>query len=230
MRVSFLLPNFLTLSNLALGIVAITLSYQAEWLYFAAALGGAIVCDWLDGWMARLLKAESALGKELDALADLVSFGIAPTFALYNYLKLFLPLLPYSTEVRFWMVATPFGLPLLAAWRLARFNVSPSPNPRFFEGLPTPAQGAIWALWLLTAPEGMGLHPAFWIGQILLVGGLMVSRLPFLSLKSSRNLPWMGLVVLGGVGLGLCIPSALWVSAGVLVYLGVSYAALRFVS
>ncbi|RMF52684.1 MAG: CDP-diacylglycerol--serine O-phosphatidyltransferase, partial [Bacteroidetes bacterium] len=76
-----LLPNLLTLGNLAAGSWAIALSYQQAWALFAAALGIAMVCDWLDGFAARVLRAESPLGKELDSLADLVSFGIAPAFA-----------------------------------------------------------------------------------------------------------------------------------------------------
>lgn len=223
-----LVPNLLTLGNLALGSWAIALSYEREWMLFALALGGAMICDWLDGWLARLLNAASPLGKELDALADLVSFGIAPAFALYNYLRPILPLLPYDREWRFWMVIGPFGLPLLAAWRLARFNVTSAQTHRFFKGLPTPAHGALWGLWLLSRPEGIWLHPVAWIGWIFLIGLLMISHFPFLSLKSTKNLPWLALL-LGGVSLmTLWISGTLLVSVGLVSYAGVSYAAYRW--
>ncbi|MCX7606023.1 MAG: CDP-alcohol phosphatidyltransferase family protein [Bacteroidia bacterium] len=189
------LPNLFTLGNLALGSWAIVLSYDRDWQGFALTLIAAMGCDWLDGGLARLLKAESSIGKELDALADLVSFGIAPAFALYNYLREPLPYLLYGREVRFWMVVAPFALPLLAAWRLARFNAAPPTNNRFFEGLPTPAHGAFWAGWLLTQPSGLWLHPVSWFGLIILLGAAMVSRWPFLSLKSRENLSALSLLV-----------------------------------
>jgi CDP-diacylglycerol--serine O-phosphatidyltransferase len=204
------LPNLLTLGNLAAGSWAIALSYEREWSLFAIAMGVAMACDWLDGLLARLLNAESEIGKGLDSLADLVSFGIAPAFALYNYLKPYLLDLPYSREIRFWMVVAPFVLPLGAAWRLARFGVMELPDKRFFAGLPTPAHGAFWAGWVLTEPQGYWLHPAVWCGLIVLLGGAMVSQWSFLSLKDRRNIPWLlGWLLLSGVGIGL-LPFGAW--------------------
>lgn len=204
-----LLPNLLTLGNLAAGSWAIALSYKQAWDLFAGAILIAMLCDWLDGFVARWLKAESPLGKELDSLADLVSFGMAPAFGLYNYLKEPLPTLPYGNEARFWMVMAPFLLPLLAAWRLARFNVEAPSSMRFFEGLPTPAHGIFWAAWLLTHPTGIWFHPVVWIGQVLLLGMLMVSRWPFLSLKSRKNLTGIGILLLLSLGL-LFLPPSFW--------------------
>lgn len=222
-----LLPNLLTLGNLAAGSWAIALSYQQEWTLFAAALGLAMACDWLDGFVARLLRSESPLGKELDSLADLVSFGIAPAFALYNYLREPLPLLPYDREWRAWMVLAPFGLPLLAAWRLARFTIEEHPDRRFFSGLPTPAHGAFWAGWLLTGPEGPWLHPLVWMGSIALLGLAMVSRWPFLTLKSRSNLPWLlalGVVLL--ISLPFLVPPA-WPFTFLVLYALLSKIAAR---
>lgn len=228
MRMRRLLPDLLTLGNLAFGSWAIALSYEREWSLFAVALGSAMVCDWLDGWLARRLGTDSPMGKELDALADLVSFGVAPAFALYNYLKPALPLLPYNREVRFWMVMAPFILPLLAAWRLARFNVNPPQTKRFFEGLPTPAHGAFWALWLLSAPSDTWLHPIAWFSVIFTVGGLMVSRLPFLSLKSRKNLPWLIPLVPGIAAISLMVTSSVLLPVGLGLYGVLSYVAYRF--
>lgn len=210
-----LLPNLLTLGNLGFGSWAIALSYEQEWELFAAALLGAMVCDWLDGFAARLLRAESPLGKELDALADLVSFGIAPSFALYNYLRPSLPTLPYSRDMRFVMVLVPFVLPLFTAWRLARFNAAPPGGDKnFFAGLPAPAHGAFWAAWLLTAPDGVWLQPAVWISQVGLLGAAMISQWPFLALKSRKKWPyWLTLALSGSAWVSLArisgIPSAI---------------------
>lgn len=230
MRLRHLIPNLLTLGNLAFGSWAIALSYEGKWVEFALALGGAMVCDWLDGGIARLLRSESAMGKELDALADLVSFGVAPAFALYNYLRPMLPALPYGREWRFWMVMVPFGLPLFAAWRLARFNATPPETKRFFEGLPTPAHGAFWAIWLMSEPEGFWLHPVVWIGLVMALGGLMVSRLPFLSLKSFYNLPWVAGIALVWSITALWLPREAAIVTGLGLYAIGSLSVSRFVS
>jgi len=216
-----LLPNLLTLGNLAAGSWAIALSYRQAWDLFAGAILVAMVCDWLDGFIARWLKAESPIGKELDSLADLVSFGMAPAFGLYNYLKEPLPTLPYGDEARFWMLIAPFSLPLLAAWRLARFNVEAPSSMRFFEGLPTPAHGAFWAAWLLTHPTGLWLHPLVWIGQVLLLGLLMVSRWPFLSLKSRKNLIGVGALFFSSLVL-LFLSAPFWPIGVLLLYAAIS--------
>ncbi|MCS7162821.1 MAG: CDP-alcohol phosphatidyltransferase family protein [Bacteroidia bacterium] len=197
----FILPNLLTLGNLACGSAAIALSYEREWLGFALLIGGALLLDWLDGFVARQLRAESPLGKELDALADLATFGVAPAFALYNYLRPWLPELTYAAEARFTMILMPFILPLAAAWRLARFNAFPTKSTAFFEGLPTPAQGLFWAAWLLSRPSGIWLHPIVWNSLILGISLSMISRWPCLSLKTRQNL----------------LPLLLWASAGGLI-------------
>ncbi|MEN3040858.1 MAG: CDP-alcohol phosphatidyltransferase family protein [Bacteroidia bacterium] len=228
MRALSYLPNLLTLGNLAAGSWAIALSYEGDWTGFALALGIAMGCDWLDGGLARLLHAESSMGKELDALADLVSFGLAPAFGLYNYLRPELPLLPYSREAKTWMIMAPFILPFLAAWRLARFNASPPSDLRFFAGLPTPAHGAFWSLWLISEPYGYWLHPIAWMGLILLVGVLMVSKFPFFSLKSRQNILWAAFTIFS-VGLGwMFLSGSVWVVFALLMYAGVSYVAARF--
>ncbi|MEN2992241.1 MAG: CDP-alcohol phosphatidyltransferase family protein [Bacteroidia bacterium] len=206
----FILPNLLTLGNLACGSAAIALSYERQWLGFALLIGAALLLDWLDGFVARRLGAESPLGKELDALADLTTFGVAPAFALYNYLRPWLPVLPYSAEARFSMVLVPFLLPLAAAWRLARFNAYPPKSTAFFEGLPAPAQGLFWATWLLGQPSGLWLHPLVWNSLVLGISLSMISRWPCLSLKTRQNL----------------LPLLLWASAGgvILGFLSLSIA------
>ena len=190
------LPDLLTLGNLLSGLVALSYTYQRAWgMVLVFVLVGA-VCDVLDGALARLLKSPSALGKELDSLSDLVTFGVVPAFALYHYVKPLLASLPYHPEARYLMVVVPFSLPLFAAWRLARFNIETASNESpFFSGMPTPFQGLFWALWIYSEPKGFWLHPAMWGALIGLLGLLMVSRWPFLSLKKPRLvLPWVLIV------------------------------------
>ena len=197
-------PDLLTLGNLLSGLVALSYTYQQAWgMVLVCILVGA-VCDLLDGALARFLKSPSPLGKELDSLADLVTFGVVPAFALYHYVKPLLASLPYHPEARYLMMVVPFSLPLFAAWRLARFNVETTSNESpFFSGMPTPFQGLFWGLWLYGEPTGFWLHPAVWVGLIGLFGFLMVSRWPFFSLKNPRlALPWLFIVAVStGVNL-----------------------------
>lgn len=178
------LPDLFTLGNLLSGLIALVYAYQRAWGPMLVAMAVGALCDVVDGALARLLRSPSALGKELDSLADLVTFGVVPAFALYHYIKPLLADLPYHPEARYVMVLVPFSLPLMAAWRLARFNVEREAegNP-FFSGMPTPFQGLFWAVWVYAEPRGLWLHPLVWSGLVVLIGLLMVSRWPFLSLK-----------------------------------------------
>lgn len=198
------LPDLLTLGNLLSGLVALSYTYQRAWEWVLIFMLVGAMCDLLDGALARLLRSPSALGKELDSLADLVTFGVVPAFALYHYIKPLLASLPYHSEARYLMIVVPFSLPLFAAWRLARFNVETASNESpFFSGMPTPFHGLFWALWIYSEPAGFWLHPAGWGALIGLSGLLMVSRWPFLSLKKPRlALPWL-LIVAMWTGMGI---------------------------
>ena len=178
------LPDLFTLGNLLSGLIALVYAYQRSWGPMLVAMAVGALCDVVDGALARLLRSPSALGKELDSLADLVTFGVVPAFALYHYIKPLLADLPYHPEARYVMVVVPFSLPLMAAWRLARFNVEGgAEGSPFFSGMPTPFQGLFWAVWVYAEPKGLWLHPVVWSGLVVLIGLLMVSRWPFLSLK-----------------------------------------------
>jgi CDP-diacylglycerol---serine O-phosphatidyltransferase len=184
------LPDLFTLGNLLSGSIALVYAYQRSWGPMLVAMAVGALCDVVDGALARLLKSPSVLGKELDSLADLVTFGVVPAFALYHYIKPLLADLPYHPEARYVMVVIPFSLPLMAAWRLARFNVeSEAEGSPFFSGMPTPFQGLFWAVWVYAEPRGLWLHPLVWSGLVVLIGLLMVSRWPFLSLKKPLLVP-----------------------------------------
>lgn len=173
-----LIPNIVTLLGLCAGLTAIRLAVESRYDMALVAIGVAAVLDGVDGRMARLLKASSRFGAELDSLADFVSFGVAPAIVVYLW---------GFTSVRSlgWIVVLVFAL--AAALRLARFNVAldaparPLWQSAFFVGMPVPA-GAIVVMLPLYL-EGLGLPTAFikvpplLAVYAVLIAFLMVSRL-----------------------------------------------------
>ena len=186
-------PNFLTLLNLLLGCMAIVAIAEGElgqaswWIILAAIL------DLLDGLFARLMNVSSDIGKQLDSLADVVSFGVAPGYMLYvltaNALE---SAYPGNESLQYFSYAG-FMIPAFAALRLAKFNVDPGQSHNF-KGLPTP----VTALFILSIPITINckLIVIPWLNDILnnpwvlvslavVLSALMVSRLNLFSLKIS---------------------------------------------
>lgn len=176
------IPNLVTLMNLAVGCIGVSMAAQGK-LYMAALcilLAG--IFDLLDGMLARLLKVSSILGKDLDSLADMVSFGVLPAFILH---QLFI-----NADILRWLPL--IVIPVLAAIRLARFN-NDEGQAYVFKGLPTPAAALLLGTWPLALHYGTGfpvsiidwltLHPQ--TGSIVtgLLSLLMVSPITILSMK-----------------------------------------------
>jgi CDP-diacylglycerol--serine O-phosphatidyltransferase len=196
------IPNFITSLNLTAGFIAIIFIAQGDlltgsWLILAAA-----VFDFFDGLSAKLLKAYSDIGKELDSLADVVSFGVAPGLIIYQLLnesiKLYSPSFVNSGSVLPTLILIiPAIMPVCGALRLAKFNTDTSQSTTF-KGLPIPAN-AIAVISFIIA-EHYSKSPLFsscmdsTVSIIFLTVGLsllMVSRIPLLSLKVS-NLKFKG--------------------------------------
>lgn len=137
------IPNFITSLNLASGFVAVIFAANGELMTASWLILAAMIFDFLDGFSARMLKAYSEMGKELDSLADIVSFGVAPAMILY---KLLLPAhqnidSQASGFPDFFagiIIYVPALMPVCAALRLAKFNLDLSQSASF-RGLPTPA-------------------------------------------------------------------------------------------
>lgn len=178
------IPNSITCLNLLSGVMAIIFSfhYSAEiaglkgyqWAYIS--IGAAAVFDFLDGAMARLLGAYSDLGKELDSLSDLVSFGVAPAMMLFNIINI-----ANNTVFTPWSLAI-LAIPVMGALRLARFNIDTRQTTSFI-GLPIPAGAIFWIglnEWFVT--EG---YPQNWIMAVLVIGMslMMMSNMSLFSLK-----------------------------------------------
>ncbi len=146
-----LIPNMVTVLGMCIGLTSIRMAIEGRFELALAAIGGAAVLDGLDGRMARLLKASSRFGAELDSLSDFVCFGVAPAIVLYLW--------GFSGASSLgWIMVLMFAL--AAALRLARFNVAlddpakPLWETGFFVGVPVPA-GAI-LLMLPLYMEGLG--------------------------------------------------------------------------
>lgn len=201
------IPNLFTLLNLVFGCFAIIFLLQngivissdaegATWIdmpekiwYGSLFIGLAALVDFLDGFVARLFKAASAMGKQLDSLADLVSFGVAPGMILYQFLRLSFAQETNAMDTSFLWLTPAMLVPCAAAWRLARFNLDESQSYSF-KGLPVPATGIFVAslpliYWNVNAPwvPELLLNKWFIYTVIVLLSWLMVSRLPLMALK-----------------------------------------------
>lgn len=144
------IPNTLTLLNIALGSISILYAFTGDLRMSAIFILLAFHADIFDGMSARILKAYSDLGKELDSLADVISFGLAPAIVLYNMLlnQLGVSGFSFKHSPDIWIqLLVPFLLPVFAALRLAKFNIDEEQKDKFI-GLPTPAN----ALMVLSLP------------------------------------------------------------------------------
>jgi CDP-diacylglycerol---serine O-phosphatidyltransferase len=189
------IPNFITSLNLATGSLAVIFAIDGHLVWAGIFICLAAVFDFLDGFAARIFKAYSELGKQLDSLADLVSFGLAPAAILFTLLEFSLfeinqPIYEISTSWDQWLILfSALLMPVLGAVRLARFNVQQSDEP-FFRGLPIPANGIFWASMglMLEVPKYPELFQLIFSTQNLLIlglftSGMMVISLPMFSLK-----------------------------------------------
>lgn len=191
------IPNFITSLNLAAGFIAIIFAANGDIFTASYLILAAMIFDFLDGFSARLLKAYSEIGKELDSLADVVSFGVAPALIIYHLLNESMKLdgLLFDNSDGAKVVLTlllPAFMPVCAALRLAIFNLD-STQATTFKGLPTPANAlavisVVFAGYdpqsiLFTAFSG---SPALIIIFTIILSLLMVSRIPLLSLKVSN--------------------------------------------
>lgn len=180
------IPNLLTISNLVLGCLAIITIINGNTVLAAQFILIAAVLDFCDGFAARALHAYSDIGKQLDSLADLVSFGVAPAMILYQILNV-----PELTNIHSYLPYLSILLPVAAAWRLAKFNLDDSQS-KIFIGLPSPAAGILAASFGLTHPEVWFqdiFNPIILLPLVILLSALMVSPFRMFSMKF-QNTGW----------------------------------------
>ena len=150
------LPTLLTAGNLASGITAVLFAANEQFFYGAVMVFVAMICDMLDGKVARMTGQEGAFGAELDSLSDVVSFGVAPAILMHR-LVLGQPAVFDHGERLLWFCAVFF--PVMAAIRLARYNVehSDAPTP-WFRGLPSPGAAAVVCGWIILHQQSEGFR------------------------------------------------------------------------
>jgi CDP-diacylglycerol--serine O-phosphatidyltransferase len=179
-----LLPNFLTVGAICAGLTAIRFAIQGSFEMSVALIILAAALDGLDGRLARLLRSESAIGAELDSLADFLNFGVAPALFLYLWAL-------QDARSEGWIAVLVYAV--CCVMRLARFNVgakaSTGPEDKqFFTGVPAPAGALLVMLPFYIAklmPDAAVAPAIVVVLQMVLVGLLMISRLPTPSLKAT---------------------------------------------
>jgi CDP-diacylglycerol---serine O-phosphatidyltransferase len=183
MRFTKMIPNMFTLGNLYCGFLSIGFAANGQFNNAAILILIGMMLDSMDGRLARMLKADSQLGKELDSLADIVTFGVAPSFLVY-----------YTYFHQFGILGTLVAglFPLFGAYRLARFNISTDKSSlNYFIGVPITAAGGILAILTLFGD----LIPNIVTTVVFTaLGFLMVSRIRIPSFKEVP-LPKYGTIV-----------------------------------
>jgi CDP-diacylglycerol--serine O-phosphatidyltransferase len=252
------IPNLFTLLNLVFGCIAIVyilepglillpldsegnilippaqLDYVPEKVVLGSVfIGLAALVDYLDGFVARLFNATSELGKQLDSLADIVSFCVAPALIVYKFLRLSYAQQGNGLDVSFVWLVPAFIIAAAGAYRLGRFNIDIAQSYSF-KGVPTPAVGLLIASFPLIywftdrmIIADLFTNKWFWYGVILLVSYLMISNLHIMSLKFKdfslkNNIPKVILLVASA--LLVFVLKWLAVPAIFLLYIAVSLA------
>lgn len=236
------IPNFITLMNLSSGVLATIFAIDGHLIWAGIFICLASVFDFMDGFAARLLKAYSETGKELDSLSDVVSFGVAPGAILFTLLEFSLfgknqPIYEISANWYQWIILfSALLLPIFGAIRLARFNVLAGDEP-FFRGLPIPSNGIFWASLglMLEFPKYHEYFEMIYSTKNLVIlgvfmAGMMVINLPMFSLKM-KNLKWsdnwyryvfvlLAIVLLATLNVyGLALTILLYIILNVIFYL-----------
>ena len=219
-----MIPNMITLTALSFGMTSIKFAIAEKWEMAAGAILVAAVMDAFDGAAARLLKAQSKLGAELDSFSDFLSFGVAPALLIYLW-----------TLENFgrWGWSACLIFPIAVALRLARFNIATddcdpeNPLSKYFIGVPSPL-GAMLCLLPLFISFQHDAHdtgtfltaPVFVAGWLVVVAALMVSNIPTLSSKQIRIPVRMKVPALGAFGLMVAaVINATWPALTILCVL-----------
>ncbi len=220
--INHLVPNAVTLAALAAGLTAVRLALQERWELAVVAVVVAMVLDALDGRIARLMKATSDFGAQLDSLSDVINFGVAPALIIYLWTA-------GAGGGPGWAISVVYAM--CCALRLARFNTAlldESPPPwaaKFFTGVPAPAGAGLAILPLVFSfVFGDSFFRSPWLTGIVLLAtaGLMVSRVPTFAAKTIKiQRRYMGFVLLGVGAFAAFLVSEPWVTLAIvgLVYI-----------
>ena len=197
------IPNTITSLNLLSGCISITLAFEGYLLFAVYMIFLAAVFDFFDGMSARLLNAYSVVGKELDSLADMVSFGVAPSVIVFHMMKISLfqtvdlPSIENLSLSEILFLLTPFLIAVFSGLRLAKFNVDERQTDSFI-GIPTPANAiffiSIYLISIIVTDDFILeflKNKIFLTIVIILFSILLIAEFPMFSLKL-KNLSWRG--------------------------------------
>jgi CDP-diacylglycerol---serine O-phosphatidyltransferase len=244
-RAAYVLPTLFTSANMFLGFVAILQAFQGaleaeggdfsvnqHFTIAARAIGFAVFFDGLDGWIARMTRTTSDFGRELDSLADVITFGIAPAVLAFVWGVLFVisPIQGFGSHVTRAGYIVAFFYALCGAVRLARFNVQTNPSPKnpgrpdrkYFVGMPIPAGAGFVAasVYMDASPVRSFTFSVAWLIAVSAIALLMVSTWRYPSFKQiSSSKPRSPLIVLV-----ISAVAIIWAwSQPVLLILAISY-------
>lgn len=186
-----LIPNTFTSANLLLGVLCITFASEGSFVYSAICILLSLLADACDGRVARYLKVSGPFGRELDSLADVVSFGVAPAYMMYCYALKSLGIWGYIPMLVF---------AVLGGFRLARFNIMTVEIKGFFQGLAIPTAGCLCATYILS---GIQINENIIAILMLIIAFLMVSEVPYPDFKGKGAVKIQKLSVIIIILLGL---------------------------
>lgn len=216
------IPNTITCMSLVSGCIATVVALQGNLLWAAIWIIIAAVFDFMDGFAARLLKAYSPMGKELDSLSDMVSFGVAPGMIVFWMLgQAGLPL----GEIGRYIPYLAFVIPAFSGLRLAKFNIDERQTTSFI-GMPVPAHALFWASAGYSLAPLAQVKPVLFIGVTLVVALatslLLVSEIPMFSLKI-KSVAWKGnerrYILVGCAVLFVALFGMLGIAGTILLYI-----------
>ena len=187
------LPNSITCLNLFSGCAGVWLAFNGNYVGATIAILLSALFDFLDGFVARMVNAYSAIGKELASLADVVSFGLVPGAMIFSML---------SANYLHHYTFLAFLIPVFSALRLAKFNIDERQSSSFI-GLPTPANAIFWGGMAVSFSSWFEAHHMVLIILTLIFSYLLVSEIPMFSLKF-KNVSWKN-NKLQFIFLGVCV-------------------------
>lgn len=191
------IPNTITCCNLLSGCIATMLAFDGMYKTALVCIIMGAIFDFFDGLTARALKVSSPIGKELDSLADVVTFGFAPAAMVFSWLRECMEvqtIIIFNHQLSIVNAFVPFLAFLLVAFsalRLAKFNVDERQTSSFI-GLPTPANALFWGALVLGSHDIVIVNPYGWmlvLSLVILFSYLLVAEIPMFSLKF-KSLAW----------------------------------------
>ena len=199
------IPNTITALNLISGCIAVQFALFGDPLYCAIFIVLSAVFDFFDGMLARLLNVSGPLGKELDSLADDITFGFAPSAIVFSLFKE-VQYPEFMSGITEYFPYTAFIIAAFSALRLGKFNIDPRQSSSFI-GLPTPANALFWGSLVVGAHSFLvsdSFNAIYLFILVILMSYLLVAELPMFSLKF-KNLSWRDNKV-SYIFLLICIP------------------------